>query len=1016
VVGTSDGTGTPRWLHVYFTAKWDRGQPRQYRLRTTSDEQSGDRIVVEDSPHELTVTSPRARVAISRPFTGIRLNGGVPAGQRIVDENGKTWTMAGDASIEVESAGAALAVVKITGAYCGLDGAAGPWQFTTRIRVAVDSPLIRIQHSFQWTGNAVDAPRIANLAFRLPHSGASYYALGLDGKTVTAELPGDQSVFAHQERDDLVSGDVRGRRCDGWFGVASPDAAMTLFVKEFWQRFPHEVEFRRDAVVLHSWPLHGRDDTYSLAEQLSPKNFHRGLCFHSGRLLNLKWPQSYADEFNKKYRHETDPGWDAAKQLLAAPVRALSFTTEFAVSASADEPALWNSLFLESPLASPPSNWIEACQPMTSGPIAAKGPDFPEIEAAVKRAVIGFYNLGRLSNFTGKFNFGDTHHEWILADERPSAYRTCYSNHYYSLTTIFTLYLRSGDPELLALGRRVLDHAVSVDAIRDPTYAGFYHKGICHWAGPNEPNGHHADLEGIVLGALVADDRYALDNYKLWLTYFWNEQYCELAGRERDAHCDLVRLVHLFQQEWDVRMLPAIRALAASLTQIPFSQQATATWHPTWMSDYWRFTRDPAMAAYLVANTSVLNPGRDDGVGAENRWGLCPGATTAAHWHLACEEITGDTSYVTRHLPVYDQLRYATISAPGTAFDGFGVPAGQSGEGLRTLVWPYLLHRLRQLGATAAPALVYGRYPVVDSSFGGNDPRRVVALILKTADEAWTVNLDNDGMNQNSGGVLQIVSPRGRPISPFTTIAAASGDGTVLNWLAGPKFDAPWVHQSTALCIDDAYAGAANYTVASIDSPTRITLTTRAPLGPRRIDFYDHGVAGEGNITYCRPRFAGFRRVHSISADRELGLCRAIWGGGRCGMLAPLSVRADGKSHWPEAAMIPANSSASWGCTQGWLQLFGRGESRIVFTATNKAATVIVNDALGNELFNAAMLATPRPVRGLAASATVELSRNGPWHLQVLSERENAIASRCEKTLLFAPLSADLRAIVAALP
>src|SRR5262249_1161673 len=152
-----------------------------------------------------------------------------------------------------------------------------------------------------------------------------------------------------------------------------------------------------------------------------------------------------------------------------------------------------------------------------------------------------------------------------------------------------------------------------------------------------------------------------------------------------------------------------------------------------------------------------------------------------------------------RHLPVYDQLRYATISAPGTAFDGFGVPAGQSGEGLRTLVWPYLLHRLRQLGATAAPALVYGRYPVVDSSFGGNDPRRVVALILKTADEAWTVNLDNDGMNQNSGGVLQIVSPRGRPISPFTTIAAASGDGTVLNWLAGPKFDAPWVHQSTAL-------------------------------------------------------------------------------------------------------------------------------------------------------------------------------------------------------------------------
>ncbi len=464
-----------------------------------------------------------------------------------------------------------------------------------------------------------------------------------------------------------------------------------------------------------------------------------------------------------------------------------------------------------------------------------------------------------------------------------------------------------------------------------------------------------------------------------------------------------------------MRMLPGIRALAASLMQVPIAQQATATWHPTWMSDYWRLTRDPAMAAYLVANTAVFNPGREDGVGSENRAGLCPGTTTA-HWHLVCHEVTGDTSYVTRHMPVYDQLRYGTIIAPGTAFDGFGVPAGQSGEGLRTLVWPYLLHRLRQLDLKEAPALTYGRYPVVNSGYGNNDPRRVVVLILKTADEAWTLNIDNDGRNQDSGGVLQIVSPRGRPINPFTTYAIVAGGGTVLNWVSGPKFDVPWVQRSGALCIDDSYAGAANYTVASIDSPTRITLTTPAPVGRRRIDFYDHGVAGEGNIPYCRPRFAGFRRAHAIPADRELGLYRAIWGGGPCGMVAPLSIRADGKSHWPEAVAIPAGTDAQWGCTQGWLHAIGGvGGGRITFTATDKAATLIVKDALGNELFNSAMLATPRPVRGLAAAATVELTRNGPWHLQVLSERENALTSRSERAFLFAPLSADLRTILAAL-
>ncbi len=1015
VVGTWDGAGTPRWIHVFFTARWDRGHPRQYRLRATGEMQPTAGVVVEDNRDELIVSSSKARVAIARRLAGIRINGNAPASQHLFDEHGQHWTMARDASVVVESAGAALAVVKITGTYRSADGSVGPWQFTTRLRIAAESPLIRIQHSFQWTGNAVDAPRIANLAFRLPCAGAEYYALGLDGKTVTAALPAGRSVFAHQERDDQVAGDVRGRRCDGWFGVAGSDSGMTLFVKEFWQRFPHEVEFSGDGIVLHSWPLHGRDETYPLAEQISPKNFHRGLCFHSGRLLTLKWPKSYADEFNAKYRHETDPGWDAAKQLLTAPVPALSFTTEFAVSTAAHESAAWNALFLQSPLALPPTKWLEECQPMTSGPIAAQGADFPDIEAAVKRSIIGFYNLARLSNFTGKFNFGDTHHEWILSQDRPSAYRTCYSNHYYSLTTIFTLYLRSGDPELLDLGRRVLDHAVSVDAIREPTYAGYYHKGICHWAGPTEPNGHHPDLEGILLGALVTDDRYALDSYKLWLTYFWNVLYCELAGRERDAHCDLVRLVHLFQEEWDVRMLPAVRALAASLMQIPMSQQGTATWHPTWMSDYWRLTRDPAMAAYLIANTAVFNPGREDGVGAENRQGLCPGTTTA-HWHLVCEEISGDASFVTRHLPVYDQLRYGTVIAPGTAFNGYGVPAGQSGEGLRTLIWPYLLHRLRQLGATQAPSLTYGCYPVVNSSFGNNDPRRVTVWILKTADEAWTINLDNDGRNQDSGGVLQILSPRGRPINPFTTYAMAVGDGTILNWISGPKFDVPWVQRSGALCIDDAYAAAANYTVASIDSPTHITLTTPTTLGRHRIDFYDHGVAGEGNVPYCRPRFTGFRREYPIPADRELGLYRVIWGGGPCGMVAPLSLRADGKSHWQEAAMIPAGSTASWGCTQGWLHTFGRGESRVVFTATDKAATVIVSDALGNELLNSSMLATPRRVRGLATSAAVELSRNGPWHLQVLSERENSVASRCERALLFAPIREDARAILAALP
>jgi hypothetical protein len=272
--------------------------------------------------------------------------------------------------------------------------------------------------------------------------------------------------------------------------------------------------------------------------------------------------------------------------------------------------------------------------------------------------------------------------------------------------------------------------------------------------------------------------------------------------------------------------------------------------------------------------------------------------------------------------------------------------------------------------------------------------------------------LDNDGREQDSGGVLQILSPQGRPNNPYTSLGEISGDGTVLTWLAGPKFDSPWIHHSTALCLDDAYAGASNYGVASIDSPTQITLSTAAPWGRHRIDFYDHGVARQGNVPYCRPRFSGFRRVHAIPADREVGLYQVIWGGAACGMLAPLSLRADGKSHWQEAAMIPTGSIAWWGPTQGWI--VGR-RGRVRVSATERPARVTFKDAAGNVLFDATMLATPRPEQGLERSATVRLEYNGPWHFQVMSEGMNSVTTQCDDVLLFSPHREDAQAILALL-
>ena len=114
--------------------------------------------------------------------------------------------------------------------------------------------------------------------------------------------------------------------------------------------------------------------------------------------------------------------------------------------------------------------------------------------------------------------------------------------------------------------------------------------------------------------------------------------------------------------------------------------------------------------------------------------------------------------------------------------------------------------------------------------------------------------------------------------------------------------------------------------------------------------------------------------------------------------------------------MIPAGSSAFWGTTQGWLLPLVRAAAHLTITATQFPVTVVISDSLGNTLLHAALLATPRPVKGVVTSATMRLASNGPWHFQVLSGRINAVMTQADRPLLFAPLLADGRAILAALP
>ena len=500
-------------------------------------------------------------------------------------------------------------------------------RYITRIRVQSGSPMIKIEHSTILNDYTNTDFLIKEHGFHIPLLDCSNFILGADDKIIKnsiIDIPGsnppDGQVYAHQQKhdqfeiDDKCNGaldDVNGRdvdgmkyngkKIDGWFDITATGKNISLFVKDFWQKFPKEVGINRNGLTYYIWPKNGKI-VYDRDDETSKENIYKFLCFHQRETLDLQVPQYYINKLDQPaYRNELER--NASPQFAQGTRRGITIHNEFALYFSPkSDPQTTSSLYKiydQNPIAFPTQNWIEKSKVV--GEISEQISRFDDIEKSIMSSIIGYANPERGENY-GMFNYGDTNHKWLTSQDRASLYRVWFNNHYSITITLWLLSIARHWPKILEISRRYTDHYINIDQINtlqtDYRNGFFYHcKAISHWGselpgftGPERQRedhsnnqGHFVDPTGVLLSWLVDANRWSKDSYETWLYNIKNNRYFD-TSKDRENNSSFYQAMIAYEYTYNPMFLPAIKKLAEVNFIKPFVANVTLS------RDVWEIT------------------------------------------------------------------------------------------------------------------------------------------------------------------------------------------------------------------------------------------------------------------------------------------------------------------------------------------------------------------------------------------------------------------------------------------
>lgn len=586
--------------------------------------------------------------------------------------------------------------------------------------------------------------------------------------------------FAHDacslivDTTDLITGarkrEVRrvkdGRRAEGWVAglVAQDRVALTLALRDIWQKFPKELSALRDdtgapAVAVHLWPRHGRTSVGSEdAQQLFVTGAHEPNALalsasaealraelyklpwaHSGRALDLRVPARFFAQLLRARQLQGVSGFEdrdtldvsELREMVSRTAQGLAVASEFALfmdpaplptaealaSVARRRARLWQS----APFAHPSARW-NADSGVEGDIASAAAVQEPAFEAAHRAAVRAIERtVVDAAGAYGMWIYGDIHDGWVpsypaLAAGRhtmigvPDLHRVWSASHYRSVWTAWLHYFRSGDPDLLRWAWATSDHYLDVNTYRSSTPQP-YHRGagdmahcygVTPWGSPGDVSGHFIDPDASRLRYCLSGDGWARETYELW----WREflQRGGLGGDFREGVTSLGAVTTRYLHTRDPLALLITRLGARAL----FNQRRTTQAPPSF--SFTGLTPDhPVWHRQWLSHYHQLTGDRD-AVRFASDWldfiDALPGEVPLgpAAFAIRVSKSAADALRALNRLrpELWDKIA-TVLHRPDALYDGYGTHAlADAARWLQEA--PYFLHEARQVGLRIEPA------------------------------------------------------------------------------------------------------------------------------------------------------------------------------------------------------------------------------------------------------------------------------------------------------------------------
>ena len=538
-----------QWLMFDFLCdlKGKKAEELKLELADGSPEEVKDGIIVKESPKGFEINTGAAVFTVSKEkfnlFDTVSVNNKnvLSADDKnhslyLKDKDGKLFasSLGAPDEVKLELKGPVRSVIKADGWFYSGTGEK-MCRYTVRLNFFKGKPFVKMLYTFLITENTEKA-KFSDIGISLPLKTENVLFGGTDKRIALKD--GSSEYLLQYDNDKLLLSDAKnpgkwkaegdGKRSPGWAWTGGKDFSAMMYVSDFWQTFPNELEAQGGkSLTYHFWPAHG----VSMPDRKIVDANRQYLWYcHEGKILDFKVPEVYY----------TSPAKDKKEEYKLRYVRNGRYENCMGVAKSAEIFIDFNipekdcgkmaALWQNSPLVMATPEWM--CASGVFGRILAASPEkFPEEEKALSKL---FDCERRLQDHTkdyGKFNYGDSHTGWNYSTRRwDDAYRCWRGYHHCSGTVPWILYIRSGDPKYLRWGVVSARHLMDIDMCNwtTPEYEKLEYphgkikgglcdyKGLSHWHSGNRLMDYNSMTNFMIYYYYLTGDRKGLDTAEMW--------------------------------------------------------------------------------------------------------------------------------------------------------------------------------------------------------------------------------------------------------------------------------------------------------------------------------------------------------------------------------------------------------------------------------------------------------------------------------------------------------------------